>query len=69
MEVLDDACTLPKEMPVIIAGDFATKAHGVARLSPWYCGDWMRLGSIGNTEAEVRNESVDRLSAVGVHNL
>lgn len=56
MEVMEDACALPKEQPVIIAGDFSTKAHGVARLSPWYCGDWMRVGTLGSTEAEVWEE-------------
>ena len=53
MEIMDDAAQLPAGMPIVIAGDFATKAHGVARLSPWYCGDWLRLGSLGSSEADV----------------
>ncbi len=53
MEVIEDASMQSDGLPLIIAGDFATKAHGVARLSPWYCGDWMRVGSIGSSETEV----------------
>ena len=34
-----------------ILGDLNTMAHGIARLSPHYCCDYMRLWSIGQPEA------------------
>jgi len=36
----------------IIAGDLNTMAHGLARLSPKYCGGWMRFSTIGWTEPQ-----------------
>lgn len=35
-----------------ILGDFNTLSHGIARLSPHYCTDSLRWGSLGFTEAE-----------------
>jgi len=35
-----------------ILGDFNTLSHGIARLSPHYCTDGLRWGSLGYTEAE-----------------
>ncbi len=35
-----------------ILGDLNTMAHSIARLSPKYCTDRMRFGSLGKAEAE-----------------
>lgn len=41
-----------------ILGDLNTMAHGIARLSPHYCCDRMRLWSIGKEEAQFWQENV-----------
>ena len=43
-ELLDDARDSPH--PQIIAGDFNTLAHGLARLNPYLCNDWLRSVSL-----------------------
>lgn len=57
-EIIADARAHISECPhQIIMGDFNTLAHGIARLSPKYCTDIMRILSVGSTESEwwVRN--------------
>lgn len=42
-----------KKIIQVIGGDLNTMAHGIARLSPKYCGnDWMRYVTIGKSEGQ-----------------
>lgn len=42
----------PKDVPIVIGGDFNTTGHGICRISPVHCLDEYRLLSLGTTEAE-----------------
>lgn len=50
-----------------ILGDFNTLSHGIARLSPHYCTDSLRWGSLGFTEAEWWTKHVLTRSATDSH--
>jgi hypothetical protein len=45
---------------IAIMGDLNTMAHGIARLSPRFCCDRMRVCSVGRYEAEVWDQHIFR---------
>lgn len=52
-DVLADAKAHLADQPLqLIFGDLNTMAHGIARFSPYFCGDDQRLRSIGYSEAQ-----------------
>lgn len=52
-DVMEDAKRHMDECPLqMIFGDLNTMAHGIARLSPLYCSDRLRLLSLGYSEAQ-----------------
>jgi len=52
-EILKDVFQRQNEVKYqALLGDFNTLAHGIARLSPHYCKDFLRWRSIGSHEAE-----------------
>lgn len=62
--VLDDSRRSSAQIPLqLICGDLNTVAHGIARLSPYYCRDWLRVGSLGSHEAEWWNKHLFNHSA------
>ncbi|KXS14493.1 hypothetical protein M427DRAFT_156005 [Gonapodya prolifera JEL478] len=54
----DSSSQLSRSQTHVVAGDFNTVAHGVARLSPKYCQDSNRFLTIGSSEPQLWHDHI-----------